>query len=280
VKYLPWNRLQLDPAIDGGWRALKQEVFIRPYRTFKKKLLWSPLTHKNGALLYGNDVEQRSVFLRTLAKQSKDFGNSGTVALFDLKGDLNEIGTELEAMSKNFEHHPYKDSLETLLEDLLEFRNNIREASKSAPVSNRKVLIILIDLDAESAQKLGFSFRGREILQDLLANSEDERIYVFTIAKELEEIPGESLRSTEWAIFLGDENRKQALKAYKNLSEGYYSFGQVQIGTCYSKHEKRLVSVQPLDFTVSKWFKDNKEKLETEDRDYEEFLNSLDDGTE
>jgi hypothetical protein len=38
--------------------------------------------------------------------------------------------------------------------------------------------------------------------------------------------------------------------------------------------------VQPLDFTASKWFKDNKEKLETEDRDYEEFLNSLDDGTE
>jgi hypothetical protein len=280
LRYLPWNRLQLDPAIDGGWRALKQEVFVRPYRTFKKKLLWSPLTHKNGALLYGEDSEQRLTFLRTLASQSKDFGNSGTIALFDLKGKLKDVGEELEAKSKNFEYHPYKDTLEQLLEDLYKFREDIREAAKTIPISNRKVLMILIDLDTESAQKLGFSFRGRELLQDLLSDSENERIYIFTLAKNVEDLPGESLRSTEWAIFLGDENRKEALKEYKNLQEGYYSFGQVQIGTCYSKHEKRLVSVQPLEFTRSQWLKDHEEKLRVEDEDYDNFLNTLNDGTE
>jgi hypothetical protein len=280
LRYLPWNRLQLDPSVDGGWRALKQEVFVRPYRTFKKKLLWSPLTHKNGALLYGEDVEQREIFLRTLAIQSKDFGTSGIIAFFDLKGDLKEVGEELEATSKNFEYHPYEGTLEQLLEDLFKLREQIREASKNVPVSNRKVLMVLIDLDSESAQKLGISFRGRELLQDLLSDSENERIYIFTLVKEFDELPGESLRSTEWVIFLGDANRKKALKAYKNLEEGYYSFGQIQIGTCYSKHEKRLISVQPLEFTRSQWLKDQEEQLRSEDEDYENFLKTLNDGTD
>jgi hypothetical protein len=280
LRYLPWNRLQLDSAVDGGWRALKQEVFLKPYRTYKKKLLWSPFTHKNGAVFYGEDVEQRLTFLRTLATQSKDFGSSGTIALFDFKGDLKEIGDKLETESKNFEYHPYGDTLEQLLEDLYKLRSDIREAAKAAPTSNRKVLMILIDLDADSAQKLGISFRGRELLQDLLANSENERIYIFTLSKNVEDLPGESLRSTEWAIFLGDANRKEALSAYKNFEEGYYSFGQVQIGTCYSKHEKRLISVQPLEYTRSQWLKDHEEQLRSEDEDYENFLKTLDDGVD
>lgn len=280
MRYLPWNRLQLDPAVDGGWRALKQEVFVRPYRTFKKKLLWSPITHKNGAFFYGADTEQRAIFLRTLATQSKNFGSSGTIALYDLNDEVKELGEELEATSTNFEYHPYKDSLEQLLEDLLKFREEIREESKITSNGNRKVLLVLIDLDEASARQLGVSFRSRELLQDLLANSENERIYIFTVAKSVEDLPGESLRSTEWAIFLGDANRKEALAAYKNLEEGYYSFGQVQIGTCYSKHEKRLVSVQPLEFTRSQWLKDQEEKLRTEDEDYENFLRTLNDGSE
>lgn len=280
MRYLPWNRLQLDSAVDGGWRALKQEVFIKPYRTFKKKLLWSPLTHKNGALFYGDDAEQRNIFLKTLATQSKDFGSSGTIALFDLKGELKEIGSELELKSKNFEYHPYQDSLEQLLKDLFKLREEIREASKTAPSVNRKVLMVIIDLDAASALQLGITLESRELLQDLLSDSENERIYIFTLAKNIEDLPGESFRSTEWAVFLGDANRKEALAAYKNLEEGYYSFGQVQIGTCYSKHEKRLVSVQPLEFTRSQWLKDHEEQLKSEDDDYEAFLNALDDGTD
>jgi hypothetical protein len=272
--------LQLDSAVDGGWRALKQEVFVRPYRTFKKKLLWSPLTHKNGALFYGEDAEQRLTFLRTLATQSKDFGSSGTIALFDLKGELEEIGVELESTSKNFEYHPYQDSLEQLLEDLFKFREEIREASKIAAPGNRKVLMVLINLDAASALQLGITLRSRELLQDLLSDSEDERIYIFTLSRNLEDLPGESLRSTEWAVFLGETNRKEALAAYKNLEEGYYSLGQIQIGSCYSKHETRLVSVQPLEFTRSQWLKDHEEQLKSEDDDYEAFLRSLDDGTE
>lgn len=280
MRYLPWNRLQLDSAVDGGWRALKQEVFVRPYRTFKKKILWSPFTHKNGALFYGEDKEQRETFLRTFATQSKDFASSGTIALFDLKGELKELGAELESNSKNFEYHPYNDSLEQLLEDLFKLREEIREASKTALNFNRKVLMVLIDLDTTSAQKLGISFRSRELLQDLLSDSENERIYIFTLAKNVEDLPGESLRSTEWVIFLGDANRKEALAAYKNLEEGYYSFGQIQIGTCYSKHEKRLISVQPLDFTRSQWLKDTEQQLKAEDEDYEAFLSALNDGTD
>ena len=280
MRYLPWNRLQLDSAVDGGWRALKQEVFVRPYRTFKNKLLWSPLTHKNGAIFYGGDSEQRSIFLKTLDTQSKDFGSSGTIALFDLKGDLKEIGAELELSSKNFEYHPYQDNLEQLLKDLFKLREEIREASKTAASVNRKVLMVLIDLDAASALQLGITLESRELLQDLLSDSENERIYIFTLAKNIEDLPGESFRSTEWAVFLGDANRKEAIAAYKNLEEGYYSFGQVQIGTCYSKHEKRLVSVQPLEFTRSQWLKDHEEQLKSEDDDYEAFLNALDDGTD
>lgn len=280
MRYLPWNRLQLDSAVDGGWRALKQEVFVRPYRTFKKKLLWSPFTHSNGALFYGDDTEQQATFLRTFATQSKDFGSSGTIVLFDLKGELEELGAELESTSNNFEYHPYKNTLEQLLEDLVEFRKEIRESSKLSGNGNRKVLLLFINLDSESALQLGISFRARELLQDLLSNSENERIYTFTLAKRVEDLPGESFRSTEWAIFLGDANRKEALAAYKNLEEGYYSFGQIQIGTCYSKHEKRLVSVQPLKFTPSQWLKDQDEKLKSEDEDYENFLRALDDGSE
>lgn len=280
MRYLPWNRLQLSSAVDGGWRALKQEVFIKPYRTFKKKLLWSPFTHKNGAFFYGEDIEQRTVFLQTLANQSKDFGSSGTIALFDLKGDLESVGSELEKVSKNFEYHPYKDTFEQLLEDLFKLREEIRTASEEAPNVNRKVLIVLIDLDADSAQQLGITFRSRELLQDLLSDSENERIYIFTMAKNVEDLPGESFRATEWTIFLGDANRKEALAAYKNLEEGYYSFGQVQIGTCYSKHETRLLSVQPLEFTPSQWSKNRDEQLRTEDDDYDAFLNALDDGAD
>lgn len=280
MRYLPWNRLQLDPAVDGGWRAQQQEVFIKPYRTYKKKLLWSPFTHKNGALFYGEDLEQRDIFLRTLATQSKDFSNSGTIALFDLKGDIEKIGTELESVSKNFEYHPYKDSLEQLLEDLFQFREEIREAAKTTSGVNRKVLMVLIDLDRASAHQLGITLRSRELLQDLLSDSINERIYIFTLAKNVEDLPGESFRSTEWAIFLGDSNRKEALSAYKNLEEGYYSFGQIQIGTCYSKHETRLVSVQPLEFTRSQWLKDHEEQLKAEDDDYDDFLSALDDGTD
>lgn len=279
MRYLPWNRLQLNSAVDGGWRALKQEVFVRPYRTFKKKLLWSPFTHKNGALFYGEDIEQRTIFLHILATQSKEFGSSGTIALFDLKGELEDLGVKLEKTSNNFEYHPYKDTLEQLLEDLFKLREEIREASKTAANVNRKVLMVLIDLDSFSAHQLGITFRSRELLQDLIADSENERIYIFTLAKNVDDLPGESLRSTEWVIFLGDANRKEALAAYKNLEEGYYSFGQVQIGTCYSKHEKRLLSVQPLDFTPSQWLKDYEGKLKAEDDDYEAFLSALDDGT-
>lgn len=279
MRYLPWDRLQLSPAVDGGWRALKQEVFVRPYRTFKKKLLWSPFTHKNGALFYGDHQEQRATFIQTFATQSKEFGTSGTVALFDLKGELAELGDELEKTSTNFEYHPYKDSLEQLLEDLFKLREEIREASKTATTVNRKILLILIDLDTDSARQLGISFRSRELLQELLSDSENERIYIFTLAKDVDDLPGESFRATDWAIFLGDANRKEALAAYKNLEEGYYSFGQVQIGTCYSKHEKRLLSVQPLDFTPSQWLTDHEAKLKAEDEDYENFLKTLNDGS-
>lgn len=282
MKYLPWNRLQIDSAIDGGWRVSKKDVNFSLFRTFKRKIYWVPLYQSNGALMYGDLPEQRDATLRNFAEQSKRMAESTTVALFDLSGEQKELGAELEEQSLAFEYHPYEDNLEQFLEDLNDLRTSLRNKNKGSGYlepPNRKILTIIFELNETLIQELELSLRSRELMRDLLLNSDRERLYLFPIASSASRMPGEIMRAFDWIVYLGEENKGFAKGLHKKLEEAYYSFSQLLIGTHYSKHEKRLTPVHPLKFTPSEWHLAQKEKLEKEDAAYEEFLNALDDGT-
>lgn len=283
MRYLPWNRLQLDSDVDGGWRVTKQEIVFSLYRTYKRKLFWAPLYQKNGAIFHGGDTDVKLTLIKNFAEQSKDSAESATIALFDLKGSHKEVGGSLEEQFLSFEYHPYEDSLEQLLEDLYKLRQEIRTKNLGSGYlepPNRKVLVVLLDLDEDLVHDLELSLRSRELLRDLLLNSERERLYILPMSSRAAGVPGEIMRALDWSIYLGDENRGFAKGFHKNLDESYYSFSQVLIGTHYSKHEKRLAAVHHLEFTPSEWYLQERKQLQEEDAAYEKFLQALDDGTE
>lgn len=282
MKYLPWNRLQLDSAIDGGWRVSKKDTKVSLFRTFKRKIHWNPLYQSNGGLFYGDQIDQRDTLLRSFAEQTKKIVESTTVAFFDLSGDHKELGSELEDLSIAFEYHPYEDNLEQFLEDLNDLRTSLRNKNKGSGYlepPNRKVVTVIFELNEKLINDLELSLRSRELMRDLLLNSERERLYLFPIASAASRMPGEIMRALDWAVYLGEENKGFANGLHKKLDEAYYSFSQLLIGTHYSKNERRLTPVHPLKFTPSEWNLAQKEKLEKEDAAYQIFLNALDDGT-
>lgn len=283
MKYLPWDRLQLDASIDGGWRVTKQKILFDVFRTYKRKLRWGPLYLKNGALFHGGNIDHKLTFIETLVSQNEKVKDSSTIALFDFNNNLINFAEKLEQENEGFEYHPYEESIEKFLTDLVEFRSIIQNANKGSGYiepPNRKVLIVLIDLDKERASQIQANPRLRALFKSLIQDSERERIYVIPLMSFSDEMPVGVLPILEWIVYLGERNMLHAKKQHSDLTEGYYSFAQQHIGSHFSQHEKRLMAVHPLKFSPSEWFIAEQKKLNDEDAAYEEFLNALDDGSE
>lgn len=283
MKWLPWDRLQLDPSVDGGWRVSKQKIFFDTHRTYKRKISWGPLYHKNGALFHSGNIDQKLTFIENLAEQNSKVHESSTIALFDFQQNDSTFGDNLESRYEGFEYHPYKADISDFIDDLSSFRELIRAGNAGSGYiepPNRKVLTLLLNLDSSHLSQIQGNPRLRTQFKNLLEDSERDRIHLILMCGFADEMPSGCVPALDWIVYLGERNKQYAKKRHSDLPEGYYSFAQVHIGSHYSPHEKRLMAVHPLKFTPSEWLIAEKEKLDEEDAAYERFLETLNDGSE
>lgn len=282
MKFLPWNRLQQDSSAKTGQRVFKQSVSFDLYRTYKKKVSWNPIAFKNGALFYGEEKTQLTDFLETMEKQANNFKESCTIALYDLTGTHQSESERIESNSRVFEYHPYDAPLDTLLEDLLQLRQEIKENSLSMKYTEspyRKALIVLIHITEEQAQRLSY-VRTASLMKDLLLESAFERIYPFLIVESAESINDNILKALEWSAFIGGTNVMRCKNdLYPNMKDSYYSIRQVVIGVVYSRTFKYILNVHPYKFTPSEYHVKKEQQLIDEDAAYMRYLNTLSDGT-
>lgn len=283
MKYLPWDRLQLSPALYSTTRVAKQSVTFRPFRTFRKKVSWSALTFGNMALFHGGDLAQRDAFLAHLADQSDRLAGSARVALFDRAGDLETLGTTLEQSAVNFEYHPYRESLFTLLGDLLTFRDGVRRRTAErgwVEAPQRPVLLVVIPLGAEDLALLRRDATARAALVSLLSESAQERLVPVLVADQAREMPNSLEGALDWAAYLGDSNGAHVTERHQDLEHSYYSLRQRLIGLVYGRGWDRLTRIHPLEFTASQWAIDKRAQYDAEDETYRRFLATLNDGTD
>lgn len=282
MKYLPWDRLQLDSQLNNGNRVSKQSVSFSVYRTFKKKMSWTPMIMNNGAVFYGEDETQIDDFLETILSQSKKFEESVTIALYDLRERQNNAFEALESKYRVFEYHPYKSDLKTLIKDFVIFRNEIKEKTQSLGLvesPHRKVLIPIFLLDNDQVSVLN-NDKLSKVFQHFLTESSFERIFPFVIAPFAESFPEDVVKSFQWSAFLGPDNASVCRKKlYPDMEDSFYSIRQIVIGTLYTRLTTRLTVIHPYKFTPSDYYFKKEQQLKDEDENYNKFLDMLDDGT-
>jgi len=282
MKYLPWNRLQLDSQLNNGNRVSKQSVSFSVYRTFKKKMSWTPMIMNNGAVFYGEDETQIDDFLETILSQSKKFEESVTIALYDLREHQNNAFEALESKYRVFEYHPYKSDLKTLIKDFVIFRNEIKEKTQALGLvesPHRKILIPIFLLDNDQVSVLS-NDKLSKIFQHFLTESSFERIFPFVIAPFAESFPEDIVKAFQWSAFLGSDNASVCRKKiYPDKEDSFYSIRQIVIGTLYTRLTARLTVIHPYKFTPSEYYFKKEQQLKDEDENYNKFLDMLDDGT-
>lgn len=283
MKYIPWDRLQLDSSLNLGNRVFKQSVSFSVYRTFKRKVNWTPMIMNNGAIFHNGNNDHIDNFIEPIIKQSKKFEESVSIAMYDLTDGDNSRFETLEEKNRVFTYHPYKNDLQTFLKDFIIFRKKIKEKSKALGLvepTSRKVLIPIIILDESHVKWLSTNKDFINVFYNFLTESSLERIYPFVIAPSARDFPLGLVKALQWSAFLGSDNSMFCrTELYPDFEDSYYSIRQIVIGTVYIKNATRLTTIHPYEFTPSEYYFKKKKQLEDEDSNYKKFLDMLDDGT-
>lgn len=276
------NGLLQDANIDGGYRVSKQSVAFKLFRTFRKKIGWSPLFCDNGAFLYDFDeYNQKPVFFKNILQQASAFKESVGFVLLDHAGGVLD---DSEGLWKDFGRTTSlgkETPLESVLESLVVLRDEIKRRTLSEKIleaPNRKLLMVFLNLDDDDMTILNRSTPVREMMSDLLMNSRRERIYVFVLARHPERLPKKIMDALQWVAFIDEASSAYCQKIHPNIDIRYNSLHQLLIGMVYSSAEKKLIPIHPLQLTPSVWRIERDKKLKLEDAAYEKYLETLDDG--
>jgi len=278
MEYYP--RLLIDPRLRNGLRVSKVDVNFKLYRTFRKFLYWSPITHSNAALFYGESELEKITFIKNIADQTSKFSNSAEIAFFDFNESSEDICSILSKTYKNFySYKNYQEGLTQCLKDLIAFREHIRNANKGSGFlepPGRKVTLIFLDLSliTDELNKP----ENIDMINDLLSNSSRERMYLFLIMPFAKDLDESVLKNLTWATFLELENSQLLKNLYPEKDDSYFSVRQKVIGMTFNVNDSRLQIIHPLKFTKSDWLISKEAALKAEDEIYKYMLESLDEG--
>lgn len=282
MKYFEWDRLRLDKSYEAGHLISKASVYFELFKTYRKRVTWSSMLHHNMSLFYGNLNKQKTIFIQNIAKQSIRFSESVKIDLYNFTNDLEIIGEELEQKYEAFHYHHYLNSFEQFIDDLIEFRQEIRTnmiENSRIEATNRKLQFILIDLTTEELSTLHSNSDVYDKFQDLLSDSEWERVYIVPLVKNASDLPLSLHHCLEWCSYLGSVNDDFLHEMHPDLIDGYYSKQQKVIGSAYTKDSEKITILHPLKYTPSQFHYEVEERFREEDELYKEFLNSLNDGS-
>lgn len=276
--YHPWDPLQLSDEIDSGARVRRNSVNFELFRTFRRKVMWTALAHKNAVFFLDEPSESISYVRLLLEQAKKDPIGSVTLAWYAFNDDYEEELLQVDDENPEFTYHPYSDSIEHFLTSLIEHRAEIRrktaeEGLLEAP--NKMNQIILFQVGEKELEDLRSPVRLK-MFKSLLEDSGNSRIYLFPFFGDAREVPRTLFKSLDQYFFVGDNNSEFARnELYPDWEVTANSFAQLLIGYGVSSPEEKLVSLHHRKFVESSWSVKNRESIKTEENLYREYLESL-----
>lgn len=281
MKFEPWDKLQLNGSITGGQRVRKNEVFYKLYRSYGQKIVWSPLFLTNGALFYGDSKEEVKTLVENLAIQNKEFYQSSAIHFYDFTDEWSKL-EEHETSKSGFYYHPYRETIESFAENMIQHFNLIKDKMQEGRLTepiNKKIDIVLIHISKEDKIKLKNDLKLMKLLKDVIENGYKFRIYPILVSEKIVGIQPDLVKNLQWISFIGKNNMDISERIFSRIESGYRSINQKVIGTCYNKNNSNLLPIHPLKFTPSEWWLEKQKILEKEDKEYNKYLETLNDGT-
>lgn len=284
MRYFEWDPLQLSAEIDSGIRVAKQSISFDLFRTYQRKLSWTPLVYKNFGLFYGNLDSQKIAVVESMALQSKNFHQSVHIGLYtfsDTSVEELDVWDGLEEQYKSFFHHRFENNLQKFLSHMKDLRDNVeKQSSKFGMIepSNKIIHCILLDLGEKELRELKLP-HIRQMMMELLNDSSFQRFYIGLFSRSATDVPLNIHHSIDYAAYLGSENDKYCRDIHKDTDESEYSRQQILIGTAWLSNNETMFNIHPLKFTPNEAYIEVQKRLDDEDEAYMRFLNSLDDGT-
>lgn len=291
------SSLGFDTALEQG--AVRPENVNFSVGKTPRLALWTGAYCHNGIFAYGERPEvilesiRRAARLsssqfktRLRAKQSdrrpkpqyreSGFQESGQVALYDFTNMFDEPGRALQRAYRNF-HYRRPQSILHLLTDLQEFRLRVQRHYSSMPYGavHRKVTLAFIHLDRETLAQLLTHGKATQLLLDMMINGLHERLAIMLVVPSAQQLPKSFLNAADMTWFVGDDNQSYAEQFYK-LPIYRKHFGLIHIGLLWDKTDpEQLRSFCFVSSEKEQWLIDKKKALKRQDKDWEKYLELL-----
>lgn len=269
-------RLLLDPEAQVQKNVQMKLTEFPIYNAYPVPVKWIPLLNNNLAIFY-NTEENKMDFLQTLDSFMDKNKNSVDLNYFIINdylsnGDDVKYLNKFKNFSKFFNVRIYKWSLNQFFDDIIDFRNVIKERRiKKGHIEafDRKITVIVFDLERVKDKDTFLK------LFDVLKKSRMERIFPILLSKSAKSIPKQFHKLFDLAVYIGRDNQIVCDFVNANLGYGLYDIQQEHIGTAFIKGSQFLEPIHPWEYTQSKFGKEQQKELDKEYDDYLQFLSSL-----
>lgn len=269
-------RLLLDPEAQVQKNVQMKLTEFPIYNAYPVPVKWIPLLNNNLAIFY-NTEENKMDFLQTLDSFMDKNKNSVDLNYFIINdylsnGDDVKYLNKFKNFSKFFNVRIYKWSLNQFFDDIIDFRNVIKERRiKKGHIEafDRKITVIVFDLERVKDKDTFLK------LFDVLKKSRMERIFPILLSKSAKSIPKQFHKLFDLAVYIGRDNQIVCDFVNANLGYGLYDIQQEHIGTAFIKGSQFLEPIHPWEYTQSEFGKEQQKELDKEYDDYLQFLSSL-----
>lgn len=273
--------------IDGSHRAAKHEVFFDLFKIKTKNVTWYATDYKNLALFYGNDTSVRNEFFDELFTQSVKKPQSLTVTYFDRCDDTDLLNFAQDLANKKKHSSNIRivndtSSFVDRISSFMAFRENIKEMSVEAKMvepPNKKLDIILLHLNSNDVKLLASDPSIKKSFVTLLTDSRRQRISLFVLYNDVSSFPNDVIEKMDWVVSIGVDASFVRKNIYSNLDDTTYDINQKVIGNLYQKGINELSIIHPRKYAKSDWRINEDIQIELEKETYENYLQSLDDGS-
>lgn len=284
MQFIPWDPLQLDKNIDSrhgiSLLHLRWDLFSSAKR---RKIQFIPSIMKNG-VIFSDDKTQFITMIQHFLKKQKEFVNDVDYRYYCFSDDEFKNIEKLENTSLDtFKAICYPDlGISNFLDDMTNFRDNMKdqleELNVIEPITKR-LSIIFLRLTNEDLLKILTSVAAQARIENLLQKSYDERVFLILMLDDARIVPDKWFNNFFDAMFfIGDSNMNTCEKHYHDLHTGQLKIMDIRIGTSYTKEYEFLIPLYDLNRKDNQAYINARQRKKDFLDDYEEFLESLDDG--
>lgn len=280
--YHPFDPLQLGEEVDGSHRANKQSISIPLFRARKRKIIWSPLSYKNLLCFYDREANLK-YFMQQMSKKAKKLEESCSIDIYNFDNTIHSKWIrELDDEYKIIKQHPFENTLEFFIQELIKYKNNVKVNTKALNVlesPNRVTYTICLFLTEEHVETI-INSKNRDVFFKLLNESVSERINIMIFVKKAKRIPAWFIEKFDLKIFLSNDNFNYAKN---HLYPDYYLVrplsNQKLWGCATINNKKELITIHPYKYTLSERTKQQQKQLNDEHEQYKKYLESLTEGS-